>query len=303
MDRRTFLRIFLIFNLVLLALPVLARKKVTNVFYVQNTLSGFKNAPQNALGKAKLLKATGYDGLEGSGNKDFSELKSVLEQNGLRMPVNYVTLNFEAEGKVENPSIEEIKTMIMASAKGSVIYFPLHSVRYKDDKIAGDQVVAEIFRKLSDFAINYKVRISVYPHLSLYCETLAHNLMLAKMVSRENFGCTINLCHLLKIEGQEDIEKKIKEMEPYLFAVNICGADKGNTQQMGWDRLIQPLGQGSFDTYAFVKILIDNGYTGPIGLQCYNLKGDAAETLSQSMQTWKAYKVRYLKEKKYHGNG
>jgi sugar phosphate isomerase/epimerase len=295
MDRRTFFRIFLLFSIVLLALPVLARKKVTNIFYVQNTLSGFKNAPQNALGKAKLLKAIGYDGLEGSGNKDFSELKSALDHNGLQMPVNYVTLNFEAEGKVENPSIDEIKTMIRASAKGSVIYFPLHSSRYQDDKIAGDQVVVEILRDLSDFAINYKVRLSVYPHVSLYCETLAHNLKLAKMVSRENFGCTINLCHLLKLEGPEDIEMKIKEMKPYLFAVNICGADNGNTRQMGWDRLIQPLGQGSFDTYVFVKMLIDNGYRGPIGLQCYNLKGDATETLTQSMQIWKEYKMQYMK--------
>ncbi|MEI6677633.1 MAG: TIM barrel protein [Mariniphaga sp.] len=302
MDRIIFLRISLICSLFLFAFPVLARKKITNVFYVQNTLSGFKNAPHDAFEKAKLLKATGYDGLEGSGTKDFSELKSVLDHNDLQMPVNYVALNFEAEGKVENPSIEEIKAMIRVSPKGSVIYFPLHSNKYKDDKIAGDLVVAEILRKLSDFAVNYKVRLCVYPHVSLYCETLSHNLMLAKMVSRKNFGCTINLCHLLKLEGPEDIEKKIKEMVPYLFAVNICGADKGNTRQLGWDQLIQPLGQGSFDTYAFVKILIDNGYKGPIGLQCYNLKGDATETLKQSMQTWKAYKVRYLNEQKYHGN-
>jgi dUTPase len=55
------------------------------------------------------------------------------------------------------------------------------------------------------------------------------------------------------------------------------------------------LGQGSFDTYVFVKMLIDNGYRGPIGLQCYNLKGDATETLTQSMQIWKEYKMQYMK--------
>jgi len=81
-----------------------------------------------------------------------------------------------------------------------------------------------------------------------------------------------------------------------LFAVNICGADDGDTKQFGWDRLIQPLGHGSFDTYRFVKLLIDNGYSGPIGLQCYNLKGDIVETLTKSLQTWEGYKRRYLKE-------
>jgi hypothetical protein len=97
----------------------------------------------------------------------------------------------------------------------------------------------------------------------------------------------MNLCHLLKVEGSAGIEDKIKEYAHRLFSVNICGADDGDTQHMGWDRLIQPLGQGSFDTYRLVKSLIDNGYSGPIGLQCYNLTGDAAKTLMQSLQTWK----------------
>jgi sugar phosphate isomerase/epimerase len=107
----------------------------------------------------------------------------------------------------------------------------------------------------------------------------------------------LNLCHLLKVEGPDGIEAKIKEFAPLLFAVNICGADDGNTRQLGWDRLIQPLGEGSFDTYKFIKLLIDNGYKGPIGLQCYNLKGDAKETLTKSLQIWNSYKKRYSQEK------
>jgi sugar phosphate isomerase/epimerase len=117
------------------------------------------------------------------------------------------------------------------------------------------------------------------------------------MVDRKNFGAVLNLCHLLKVEGSEGIDAKIKEFVPYLFAVNICGADDGDTRSFSFDRLIQPLGQGSFDTYHFVKSLIDNGYRGPIGLQCWNLKGDAVETLTRSLETWQEYKKRYANEK------
>ncbi len=286
-----------IVGLVMVIYPLCAQKKLDNAFYVQNTLNSLKNSPQTALEKAKLLKTIGFDGLEGFGYKDFFELKNALDKEGLSMPVNYVELNFEAEGKLENTSANEIKTMIKASAKGAVIYFHLHSNSYKDDKETGDYVVAAILRELSDYAASFGVKLCTYPHFSLYCETVAHSVKLAKLVDRKNYGAAMNLCHLLKVEGSEGIEGKIKEFAPFLFAVNICGADDGDTKQLSWERLIQPLGQGSFDTYGFVKSLRDNGYLGSIGLQCYNLKGDAIETLTRSLEIWKGYKKRYEEER------
>jgi sugar phosphate isomerase/epimerase len=273
-----------------------SQKELKNTFYVQNTLKGFENTPKTAKEKARLLKAIGFDGLEGFGYADFFELKNALDEEGLEMPVNYVALQFEADGKLNDSSAYEIKEMIKASAKGAIIYFPLQSNSFKDDKEAGDKVVAPILRELSDYSASYGVKLCVYPHVNTYCETVAHSVKLARMVNRKNYGAAMNLCHLLKVEGPEGIEDKIKEFTLYLFAVNICGADDGDTRQLGWDRLIQPLGQGSFDTYRFVKALRDNGYKGPIGLQCYNLKGDATETLKQSMQTWREYQNKYLKE-------
>jgi len=271
------------------------KKELNNVFYVQNTLDGFDNAPMTHGEKAKLLKKIGYDGLEGSGYKDFYELRNALKNEDLVMPVNYVALNFEAERNPEDSSVREIKELIRSSDKGSVIYFHLHSNTNKNNKETGDKVVTEILRELSDFAHQYGVKLCVYPHISFYCETVAHSVKLAKLVDRKNYGAALNLCHLLKVEGSEGIDAKIKEYAPFLFAVNICGADSGDTKNLGWDRLIQPLGKGSFDTYNFIKSLRDNGYTGPIGLQCYNLKGDAFETLTSSMDTWKEYIERYKK--------
>jgi sugar phosphate isomerase/epimerase len=266
---------------------------VKNIFYVQNTLQGFTNTPETVQEKAKLLKTIGYDGLEGFGYEDFFELKDALDKEGLKMPVNYVGLRFEADGKLGDTLAFEIKEMIRATAKGDIIYFHLSSNSYKDASETGDDSVSSILRELSDYAASYRVKLCTYPHINTYCETVAHSVKLAKMVGRKNYGASLNLCHLLKVEGSEGIDDKIKEFIPFLFAVNINGADDGDTKQMGWDRLIQPLGQGSFDTYRFVKSLIDNGYVGPIGLQCYNLKGDIVETLTQSLEIWKEYKKRY----------
>jgi len=274
-----------------------SQKELNNVFYAQNTLNGFSNAPKTPQEKARLLKSIGFDGLEGFGYKDYFALKDALEREGLKMPVNYVALPFEADGMLNDSVASEIKEMIAASSKGEILYFPLQSKCFKDDKEAGDLVVTRILRELSDYAASYGVRLCAYPHINTYCETVAHSVKLARMVSRENYGVSVNLCHLLRVEGSEGIEKTIKEAVPYLFAVNICGADDGDTKQYGWDRLIQPLGKGTFDTYGFTKLLVDNGYSGPIGLQCYNLKGDVVEILKGSMKTWEGYKARYLNEK------
>jgi hypothetical protein len=97
----------------------------------------------------------------------------------------------------------------------------------------------------------------------------------------------------LKVEGETQIEEALTQSMPHLMMVSICGADVGDTKNMDWNRLIQPLGAGSFDTYRFVKLLKDKGYQGRIGLQCYNIKADAATALSQSLNTWNSYKNKY----------
>jgi hypothetical protein len=66
---------------------------------------------------------------------------------------------------------------------------------------------------------------------------------------------------------------------------------------MNWDKLIQPLGEGTFDTWKLVKLAKDNGYKGLFGLQCYDIKQDCEVALKTSMNTWNGYKKRYSSEK------
>ena len=90
-------------------------------------------------------------------------------------------------------------------------------------------------------------------------------------------------------------EKALKAL-PHLFMVSVNGTDSGDTQNMGWDRLIQPLGEGSFDMYELVKFFKDNSYDGPFGLQCYNIKDDCEVALTKSMETWKEFRRKYIEE-------
>ena len=54
-----------------------------------------------------------------------------------------------------------------------------------------------------------------------------------------------------------------------------------------WDKLIQPLGRGSFDNLAFVRAVVERGYAGPIGLQCYGISIPAEEHLEESLKVWR----------------
>ncbi len=71
----------------------------------------------------------------------------------------------------------------------------------------------------------------------------------------------------------------------------VPGESKG-----GWDRLIQTLDRGQFDVYNFLKKLRKRGCTGPVGLQCYNIKGDVRQNLERSMGAWQDFATRMTAE-------
>jgi sugar phosphate isomerase/epimerase len=79
------------------------------------------------------------------------------------------------------------------------------------------------------------------------------------------------------------IPQLLQECRKHLFVVTLNGAD----HEGGWDRLIQPLDRGEFDVPGFLVQLRNVGFTGPIGLQHFGVKGDSRENLSRSMLAWR----------------
>jgi sugar phosphate isomerase/epimerase len=115
-------------------------------------------------------------------------------------------------------------------------------------------------------------------------------LRVVEKVNRPNVGATFNLCHWLKVEGGErDPAPVLKAALPRLDFVTICGADAGDTRTLGWDRLIQPLGRGTYDVGTFLAKLRAAGYRGPIGFQGYGIPMDSKELLTLTMDAWKTF--------------
>ena len=286
------LSMVLVVVIVNLTMPCVAQNKdFKNLFYCFGNAMNLPNAPKNFEDQAILVKKIGYQAMSGSGEQNYFEFRKALDRVGLAMPEIYIELNID-QGIASKDSL--LKKMIRDSkGRDLLITLPIVSKLYKNNPVAGDVKLVEMLTPLADYAASYQVKLAIYPHYSLYCESIQHAVKIATMAARSNIGIVFNLCHFLKVEGETQIEEALTQSMPHLMMVSICGADVGDTKNMDWNRLIQPLGAGSFDTYRFVKLLKDKGYQGRIGLQCYNIKEDAAIALSQSLNTWKEYKNKY----------
>ena len=271
------------------------KKELDNTFYVFNNSVRMPNAPKGMDAQAELIKKLGFNGFAGHTNDDYFERRAALDKAGLIMPEVYWGIDMDSTGKV---AYKDGLMEIIKNSKGRDLLITLFSNAkfFMNKKEEGDLLLAKAIGELADFAAEYGVKIAIYPHVSNYCETSEHSVRLAKMAKRPNVGTIFNTCHFLKVEGEDGWEQKLINALPYLFMISINGADSGNTKEMNWDRLIQPLGEGTFDIYKLVKLAKDNGYNGLFGLQCYNIKQDCQTALTKSINTWNAYKKRYVSQ-------
>jgi len=273
------------------------QKQLDNSFYVfNNCVRTLPNAPETMDAQIALVKKIGYDGFAGHQSQDNLRLFEEVKKSGLKMPEVYWGAELDSAGNFVYR--KEIHDIIEATeGTGLMVSLFTNAKMFDNNRDEGDRLFAEGFRELADFAAQYGAKVAVYPHVNNYCETSEHSVKLAQLVNRDNFGVIFNTCHLLKVEGEKGWQDKLINALPYLYMISINGADSGNTREMGWDQLIQPLGEGTFDTWKLVKLAKDNGYEGLFGLQCYNINQDCEVALTKSMQTWEAYKMRYAEEK------
>ena len=151
----------------------------------------------------------------------------------------------------------------------------------------GDTVVVPQLRQLVAYARTKGVKISLYPHAGFWAASFETCVRVASKVDDPDLGVTFNLCHWLKVEGSaRDPLPLIKEALPRLNFITINGADTGDTQNLGWDKLIQPLGRGTYDVGAFVAKARAAGYRGPFGFQGYGIKMEPKELLKETMAGW-----------------
>lgn len=227
--------------------------------------------------KAALLDDLGYDGVTW---RPGNTADAVKEMSAKGVKVHALMMNLPVS-KEEPPGALPVDDIQALKGSGAVLWVQLTR------KGGGDVDAVRELQRLNAVAQPLGLRIAIYPHVGNHVETIEGALRVADLVAAANVGVSLTLCHQLKIQGVQDLTPLLKKALPKLFLVLVSGAETGDTKAMGWDKLIQPLGQGSYDIKALLKTLDDLGYQGPVGVIGFALKQPAREHLKQSIEFWR----------------
>ncbi|MEX2511376.1 MAG: sugar phosphate isomerase/epimerase [Cyclobacteriaceae bacterium] len=244
-----------------------------------------------------LLKKTGFDGMEKKGIDGLERTINALEDRDLQLFTIYININLDDEQHPYDPRLEEVFKLI--EGKATMPWFYITSKKYKPSSSENDKIALPIIREIADMANKYGVKVMIYPHVNFWVHNVQDAIRVVKKADRKNLGLTFNLCHFLADTGVQSSElfpPLLEKSMPYVFAISLNGADTPTQEIINsgnlWNHLIQPLGEGDYNTFDYLKAFTDRGFDGPVGLQCYNIKEEKPVHLNQSMTTWKAYQKK-----------
>ncbi len=240
--------------------------------------------------QAALLAELGYDGAGHLWLDHVTERLETLDRHGLRLFQIYVRVSLDPSKPKYDPRLADI----LPKLRGRDVVLGVLITGMPPSSPEGDSRAVAILREMADLAEPAGVRLAIYPHHRDWTERVADAVRVARKVDRTNVGVMFNLCHWLRAEKGRDPRPALESAMPHLFVVTINGAD-GEGE---WDRLIQPLGSGSFDVCGLLATLGELGYTGPIGLQCYGIAGDVRDTLERSMKAWREYSATFARSRR-----
>jgi sugar phosphate isomerase/epimerase len=264
----------------IIALATATANAQTNPFFVfDNGLQG--EHLKGIESKLDLVKETGFAGLSWRTDA-LDRVKQMLDgakQRGLRCFAVYCNLELKDGRLVYDQRLQEI--IALCQGTDTIIWPNITSKQFRNSDPTGDDIAVAGLRELADLCEANGLRIAIYPHVNMWVHRIEDAVRVARKVNRKNLGVTFNLCHALLDKAEERVPELIEEAAPHLFCVSINGADSGG------GNAIQALGKGTYDVSIVLKKLNAVGYKGPIGLQCYNIKGDSYTLLTGSMAAWR----------------
>jgi len=242
-----------------------------------------------------FVKSAGFDGIEINQLSSFPGMKAALDKH--RFPGAFFYVKVKLEEPHLDPELRDYIRQLRGSRTIISPYIVSESKKYKPSSREADDLAVRLLRQLGDWAGESGLQVAIYPHVNFYVERTDHALTLAKAAGLKNVGMSFNLCHWLATSApseRQQLKAHLSEIRPHLKMVTICGANDTVSQQKNiWEDYILPLGSGSFDTYGLVKYLVrDLGYKDPIGVQCYNIRGDKPALVHRTISVWKDYQAR-----------
>lgn len=233
--------------------------------------------------KVALVKRLGFAGMTDHFSLD--RLEKVLEEidrHGLELVSLYHVPYIEDE-----PEPRLAQAIRLLKGRRTRIELGFLSRRFKPSDPAGDERGLHWLRHLAGLCGDTGPVISIYPHKWFWTERVEDGVRLAKKAGTPLVGTNFNLIHWQISPPSRPVAELFQEALPHLSLVSICGMQRNQTAPE-----VLPLSEGDFDVSDVLQKLKRAGYAGPIGLQCYGIKGNSAAHLSASMGKWRAIRPR-----------
>jgi sugar phosphate isomerase/epimerase len=227
--------------------------------------------------QAKTLRELGYDGIGYNYTKpaDLAAWQKAFKAQGIKIYSLYV-YTFIDKPEHYDPAFKEAIKLLKGT--DTVIWMTLRETAVKGDH---DAEAVKLVQEIADLAQESGVRVALYGHGGFYVATANDAVRIVKLANRPNVGATINLCHEFITKNGDRLDETLKTAAPYLTLVTVNGVDVKNK------KYLLRLDQGDFDVAGWVRKLQAAGYKGPVGLQCFSVKGDVTENLKADIAAWR----------------
>lgn len=276
--------------LVALVLPLRAERPAfaTAPFAMDNGVGRGTWSPAQ---QAATLAELGYTGISYNYTRasDIPLWQSALAQHHLRFVALYFPLRLD--GDALPADFADALTHLRSTDTALWVIIPQPTAKNLSPADLESAALTRL-RDLADRAAAHRLRVALYPHKGFYLATAEHAFALTQKLSRPNLTLTFNLCHELAAGHGPRLPEILRHVAPALTLVTLNGAT--DRPGPGWENYIQLLDRGTYDLAPLLRTLASVHYTGPIGIQFYNLKGDPRTNLATTLAAWRALTARAL---------
>jgi sugar phosphate isomerase/epimerase len=231
------------------------------------------------------LQSIGYSGLvmRVNNKKQLEELKRYQDAIGddpFKIYAGFFTVFFNQDLAAQNAQLDKV---IQSLKKSNAALWVI--LRVKGGKKVEREQIVDFLRPLAERTKAAGVELIIYPHWSggnprnvCLIETAEDAIPYLEEVQNGNVFVSLHLCHEIKALNGDRLNEVAAKIKPWLRLPSINGADvDAVNEKKGWDRGIQPLNMGDYDSSKLLDALRSIDYKGPVILHTFGLQKAAAD--------------------------
>ena len=232
-----------------------------------------------------VLQKIGYEGLvlNLTNPKELATLEqyqSATSIDGFKVYAAYVEIDFAKDLAAQNAYLDKVAKVLKKSASKLWVI-----LRVRGGKTVEREQILDFLSSAADQTKAQGVELVIYPHWSggnplniCLIESAEDAIPYLEEIGSDNLFVSLHLCHEIKAGNGNRLNEVAAKIKPWLRLPSINGADVDAVNEAeGWDRGIQPLTQGDYDSSQLLEALSSVDYEGPVILHTWGLQDEATD--------------------------